>query len=173
MTAHDAASGKHEIRYDDGEVERVALAKETLRWGAEIDDGESAKVPKKSAKMSTSSAADGVGSQERTTGKRARQAPVQYYKAEPARREGNEEAKLEPARTEGDRARRANPIREARRTSDAGSRSFWPEDQRWYAGVVEAFDAGKHAIRYSDGERERVRLAAETFRWTAARRRPP
>ena len=46
---------------------------------------------------------------------------------------------------------------------------FWPEDQRWYGGLVTKYVAasGKHKIRYDDGEIERLALAKEEFRWTA------
>ena len=44
-------------------------------------------------------------------------------------------------------------------------RIFWPAEGRYYAGVVDAWDARtrKHVVKYDDGDVERVDLARETW----------
>ncbi|KAK3269265.1 hypothetical protein CYMTET_19506 [Cymbomonas tetramitiformis] len=46
---------------------------------------------------------------------------------------------------------------------------WWPQDEVWYEGTVEAYDTaiGLHDIRYDDNEVEKVNLAYEKIEWLA------
>ena len=48
-------------------------------------------------------------------------------------------------------------------------RVYWPLDDAWYEGRVDAYDAGsrKHRVKYDDGEEEQVDLGKERFEWAA------
>jgi len=48
-------------------------------------------------------------------------------------------------------------------------RVYWPLDDAWYEGRVDAYDAGsrKHRVKYDDGEEEQVDLGKERFEWPA------
>ncbi|CAL5081395.1 unnamed protein product [Urochloa decumbens] len=49
-------------------------------------------------------------------------------------------------------------------------RVYWPLDDAWYDGKVEAYDAGsrRHRVKYDDGDEEQVDLGKERFEWAAA-----
>ncbi|CAN6210658.1 unnamed protein product [Urochloa humidicola] len=49
-------------------------------------------------------------------------------------------------------------------------RVYWPLDDAWYEGKVEAYDAGsrRHRVKYDDGDEEQVDLGKERFEWAAA-----
>ncbi|KAF8657666.1 hypothetical protein HU200_059821 [Digitaria exilis] len=49
-------------------------------------------------------------------------------------------------------------------------RVYWPLDDAWYEGRVEAYDAGshRHRVKYDDGDEEQVDLVKERFEWAAA-----
>ncbi|CAN6166912.1 unnamed protein product [Urochloa humidicola] len=48
-------------------------------------------------------------------------------------------------------------------------RVFWPLDDAWYEGRVEAYDASsrRHRVKYDDGDEEQVDLVKERFEWIA------
>lgn len=47
---------------------------------------------------------------------------------------------------------------------------YWPLDDAWYEGRVEAYNAGslRHRVKYDDGDEEEVDLVKERFEWAAA-----
>ncbi|WVZ64907.1 hypothetical protein U9M48_014354 [Paspalum notatum var. saurae] len=49
-------------------------------------------------------------------------------------------------------------------------RVYWPLDDAWYEGRVEAYDAAsrRHRVKYDDGDQEEVDLGKERFEWAAA-----
>ncbi|CAI6005865.1 unnamed protein product [Closterium sp. NIES-65] len=51
---------------------------------------------------------------------------------------------------------------------------YWPLDERWYAGLVYAYDArtGKHQVRYDETESEWLRMAAERIKLHLPRHDP-
>uniref|UniRef100_A0A804UDM6 DNA mismatch repair protein n=1 Tax=Zea mays TaxID=4577 RepID=A0A804UDM6_MAIZE len=48
-------------------------------------------------------------------------------------------------------------------------RVYWPLDDAWYKGKVEAYDAAsrRHRVKYDDGDEEEVDLRKEKFEWAA------
>ncbi|XP_047048385.1 DNA mismatch repair protein MSH6 [Lolium rigidum] len=54
-------------------------------------------------------------------------------------------------------------------------RVYWPLDEAWYEGRVEAYDgaARRHRVAYDDGEEEEVDLGNEKFQWAPPPPSPP
>ncbi|XBH92070.1 hypothetical protein VPH35_083283 [Triticum aestivum] len=54
-------------------------------------------------------------------------------------------------------------------------RVYWPLDDAWYEGTVDAYDGGsrRHRVKYDDGEEEEVDLVKEKFEWAAEEATPP
>ncbi|XP_062194119.1 DNA mismatch repair protein MSH6-like isoform X2 [Phragmites australis] len=54
-------------------------------------------------------------------------------------------------------------------------RVYWPLDDAWYDGRVEAYDAGscRHRVKYDDGDEEEVDLGKEKFEWATGEESTP
>jgi DNA mismatch repair protein MSH6 len=55
-----------------------------------------------------------------------------------------------------------------------GVRVYWADDEAWYEGFVTAFDpaAGKHHVRYDDGDTEWVALGKDTVEFVEGKKMP-
>jgi DNA mismatch repair protein MSH6 len=64
----------------------------------------------------------------------------------------------------------AAPVAVAAEVVGRRLRVYWPLDDAWYEGRVEAYDSasGKHCVKYDDGDEEQVDLGKERFEWVAA-----